>query len=69
MKCRFLYNKLNALGNLEGVPEMVGAEVSEVDIRIKQLENLLKFKQSQQMKKLKRKVTIFLQLINFEVAA
>ena len=35
MKCRFLYNKLNALGNLEGVPEMVGAEVSEVDIRIK----------------------------------
>ena len=25
VKCRYLYNKLTALGNLEGVPEMIGA--------------------------------------------
>jgi hypothetical protein len=35
MKCKFLYNKLTTLGNLEGVPEMIASEVSEVDVKIK----------------------------------
>jgi len=35
LKCRFLYNKLIALGSLEGIPEMINNEVSEVDVRIK----------------------------------
>jgi hypothetical protein len=31
VKCKFLYNKLTTLGNLEGVPEMIASEVSELD--------------------------------------
>ena len=69
VKCRFLYNKLTALGNLEGVPEMIGTEVSEVDIKIKDLEFQLHFKRSQQLKKLRKRVTNFLETINFEVPA
>lgn len=65
IKCKFLYNKLTALGNLEGVPEMIASEVSEVDSKIKELEHLLYFKKSQQMKKLKKKVIAFLEQINF----
>jgi len=44
---------------------MIAAEVSEVDVKIKNLEQLLLFKRSQQMKKLKKKVTAFLEQINF----
>lgn len=69
MKCKFLYNKLTALGNLEGVPEMIAAEVSEVDLKIKEMEQLLFFKRSQQMRKLRKKVSNFLDQINFEIQA
>jgi cell division protein ZapA (FtsZ GTPase activity inhibitor) len=69
MKCKFLYNKLTALGNLEGVPEMIAAEVSEVDLKIKEIEQMLFFKRSQQMRKLRKKVSNFLDQINFEIQA
>lgn len=52
---------------MEGVPEMFAAEVSEVDLKIKELELQLQFKRSQQMKRLRKKVTNFLELINFEI--
>jgi hypothetical protein len=68
-KCRFLTNKLTALGSLEGVPEMMAAEVSEMDIKIKELELQLHFKRGQQLKKLRKKVGVFLEQINFEVPA
>ena len=46
---------------------MIASEVSEVDSKIKQLEHLLYFKKSQQMRKLKKKVIAFLEQINFEI--
>jgi hypothetical protein len=52
---------------MEGVPEMIGAEVCEVDVKIKNIEQSLLFKRSQQMRKLKKKVNAFLQQINFEI--
>ena len=46
---------------------MIATEVSEVDTKIKELEQALSFKRSQQMKKLRKKVGAFLQQVNFEV--
>lgn len=67
MKCKFLYNKLTTLGNLEGVPEMIASEVSELDEKIKELEGLLTAKRQLQMRKLRRKVGSFLQQISFDI--
>lgn len=67
IKCRFLYSKLSAIGSLDGIPAMMGAEVSELDCKIRDLEESIYFKKSQQMKKLKKKVGCFLEVINFEV--
>jgi hypothetical protein len=67
VKCKFLYNKLTTLGNLEGVPEMIASEVSELDEKIKELEGLLTAKRQLQMRKLRRKVSSFLQQISFDI--
>lgn len=47
---------------------MIATEVSEIDKKIKELEQVLSFKKGQQMKKLRKKVSNFLIQINFEVA-
>ncbi len=39
---------------------MIAGEVSEVDVKIKELELQLHFRRSQQMRKLRKKVTNFL---------
>ena len=62
-----MYQKLAALGSIDGVPEMIATEVGEVDTKIKELEQCLKFKRGQQMKKLRKKVWSFLGQINFQV--
>lgn len=46
---------------------MIASQVSEVDVKIKELEFQLHFKKSQQMKQLKKKVANFLKLINFDL--
>lgn len=46
---------------------MIATEVSEIDLKIKELQSQLQFKRGQQMKKLRRKVSTFLEQINFQI--
>lgn len=60
---RFLADKLESYGGLNSIPDSIVNEISETDSKIKNLEELLYFKRSKQMKKLKKKIHKFVQML------
>ena len=60
-------DQLNTFAGLDKIPPVVKAEISETEAKIKTLEELFNFKRGKQMKKLKKRVRRFVEMMEFDL--